>query len=131
MKTLVINAKANTIEMTKAFSQKAKVFNTDEYKALQEARRDYPSFKVVIAKRGTKKSTFKGLTYEFMEKYIKAHDDDRNTILKEFNTLRAKTEDAVEFGIDSLSYGEMKAWFFKKYPQIEEFQKKREAILAA
>ena len=39
---LTINAAANTIEMTKEFARKAKYFGTDEYKLLQDARKDYP-----------------------------------------------------------------------------------------
>ena len=41
---LTINTAANTIEMTKEFARKAKYFGTDEYKLLQDVRKDYPTF---------------------------------------------------------------------------------------
>ena len=40
MTNLTINNKARTIKMTKKFEKAASRFGSDEYKALQEARRD-------------------------------------------------------------------------------------------
>ena len=67
-----INEAKRELEITKAFANKANKYGTSEYDDLQKARRDYPKFKVVI--RHTKKNVdgFKGLTLEYMEKYIKA-----------------------------------------------------------
>lgn len=131
MKNISINTKNSTIELTtKKFAAAASKFGTDEYDMLQKARCDYPNFKVVVVARKTTKSAFKGLTYEYMEKYIASHDDENNTIMIEFNVLRAKTEEAEEAFAESVSYQEIKNWFFKMFPAIAEFHKKREAILA-
>ena len=127
-----INEKKGTIEMSKKFATAAMKFGSKEYKALQEARRDYPGFKtVVINKTSSKKSdNYKGLTYEYMEKYIKAHDDDDKSIMAEYEMLRGTSEEAKELMIDSASYAEIKAWFLGKYDAIAKFYEKREALLA-
>ena len=125
-----INRKSHTIEVTKSFDKAASRFNSDEYQALQQVRKDYPSFTVVVKTVRTKADHFKGLTYDFMEKYIASHDD-ADARMKEFNDLRAKSDEAMAIGADACSYGEIKAWFFKTYPEIEAFQRRREQALAA
>ena len=119
-----------TIEVSKSFDKAASRFGTREYEAMQQVRKDYPSFTVVVKTVRTKADHFKGLTYDFMEKYITSHDD-ADKRLAEFNDLRGKSDEAQLFGAEALSYGEIKAWFFKNYPEIEAFQKRREAALAA
>lgn len=130
---MTINMKKNAIEMTKKFAKAAAKFGTPEYKQLQEARRDYPTFsvKTVSQKPATKKNTFKGLTYEYMEMYIEKHDDANKSIMAEYLMLRGKTDEAEEALAESFTYLEMKDWFLKKFPAIAEFHKKREALLAA
>ena len=133
MTNITINDKKMTIEMTKAVANRAKKFNTVEYKDLQMVRKDYPNYTVVI-KTSTKKNNknqFKGLTYNYMEKYIEAHDDDEQSIMNEYLDMRALREDAKEAMADALSYGEIKAWFLDKYPQIKEFHTRRENLMVA
>lgn len=131
MKTPVLNHKERTIEMGKRYALNASKFGTIEYNELQQVRRDYPEYKVVTkSTRKSEKCAYSGLTYKFMEKYIKAHDDEEGTILAEYNDLRAKSDEAIELGAESASYMEIKDWFLKKFPAIADFHKKREAILA-
>ena len=127
---LRINRTNRTIEVTKAFDKAASRFGTREYEALQQVRKDYPDFAIVVKTVRTKADHFKGLTYDFMEKYIASHDD-AEARMAEFNDLRATSDEAQAFGAEALSYGEIKAWFFKNYPEIEAFQKRREDALAA
>ena len=56
-----INFHSQVIEMTAKFAKAAAKFGSDEYKQLQEARRDYPNFKVatVTRKATTQKDTYK------------------------------------------------------------------------
>ena len=99
MKNLTINRNARTIEVSKKFDILSSRFGSEEYKMLQEARRDYPGYKVVVATPKTSKSSkpsFKGLTYEYMEKYISKHDGENNSIMKEYMTLRGMTDEAEE-----------------------------------
>lgn len=122
MTNLTINNKARTIEMTKKFEKAASRFGSDEYKTLQEARRDYPTYKVIVKTSTAKsKESFKGLTYEYMKKYIAAHDNEGKTIMAEFEMLRGTSAEAKEMNAAARPYGEMKKWFFDKYPAFKKF----------
>ena len=72
---------------------------------LQEARRDYPGYKVTVGKTKNKeqKNAFAGLDYDYMEKYIKTHDDDKQSIMNEYLMLRGKSDDALEIQAGSAS----------------------------
>lgn len=133
-KNITINTKNSTIELnSKKFAIASSRYGTEEYKELQNARHDYPGFKVVVVTRKTTKSStpsYKGLTYSYMENYISKHDNDENTIMEEYMILRGMTDEAEEACAETLSYQEMKEWFLDKFPAIAEFHKKREAILA-
>ena len=130
---MFINEKKMAIEMTKKFAAAARKFGTQEYRNLQEARRDYPNFKVVtITRKATSnQDTYKGLTYDFMESYIQKHDDAEQSIMSEYLTLRGKSESAKENLVRTYSYKEMKAWFLNTFPAIDEFRKQCDARIAA
>ncbi len=130
---MTINMKKNAIEMTKKFAKAAAKFGSPEYKQLQEARRDNPTFAVVTVNRkpAAKKNAYKGLTYEYMEMYIQKHDDDDKTIMAEYLMLRGKTEEAEEALAESFTYLEMKDWFLKKFPAIASFHEARAKLMAA
>lgn len=121
------------IEMTKKFAAAARKFGTKQYRDLQEARRDYPNFKVVTVTRKATgcQDTYKGLTYKFMEDYIQKHDDAEHSIMDEYLTLRGLTEVAKENLLEPYSYYEMKTWFLKTFPAIAEFHKQCDARVAA
>ena len=125
--------KKNAIEMTKKFAKAAAKFGSPEYKQLQEARREYPTFsvKTVSQKPATKKNTFKGLTYEYMEMYIQKHDDAEKSIMAEYLMLRGMTDEAEEALAESFTYLEMKDWFLKKFPAIASFHEARAKLMAA
>lgn len=129
---MFINNKKMAIEMTKKFAAAARKFGTQEYKDLQEVRKDYPTYKVVIVTRKTtvKKDNFKGLTYEYMEKYISSHDED-GKIMAEYQDLRGLSERAKEALVEPCSYLGMRAWFLNTYPAIAKFHEDREKLLAA
>ena len=133
MTTIQINHKKNTIEMTKKFYNESCKFGTEEYKMLQEARRDYPGYTPVVAKN--KKSgndtldAFKGLDFEYMELYIMKHDDDAQSILAEFKMMRAEDDASKAVGAKSESYLTILEWFLDKYPAVREFHEKRGKIV--
>lgn len=124
-----INYKNGTIELTKAENKEAEVFGSQMYKDLREVRLDNPTFrvKVVSSKNG---EHHKGLTADAMKKFIMKHDDEEHTILKEFYELRGLTPEGKkdDFGC-AVSYGELKQWFFVKYPQYETASKSVEEIM--
>lgn len=128
---ITVSARTHSLVLTKAFAAKAAIFGSDEYKMLQEARRDYPGYKVTVGKSKTKeqKNAFAGLDYNYMEKYIAAHDDEDKSIMNEYLDLRGLSEEAKSIQAGSASFLEIRAWFLKKFPAIEEFYTKRAALL--
>ena len=128
---LMISTRSHSLVLTKTFAAKAAIFGSDEYKMLQEARRDYPDYKVTVGKTKNKeqKNVFTGLDYDYMEKYIKAHDDDKQSIMNEYLMLRGKSDDALEIQAGSASFLEIRSWFLKTFSAIEAFYTKRAALL--
>ena len=129
MTNITISTRTHSLVLTKSFAAKAAVFGTDEYKMLQEARRDYPGYKVTVGKTKEAKNIYAGLDYAYMEKYIKTHDDDKQSIMNEYLMLRGKSDDALEIQAGSASFLEIRAWFLKTFPAIEAFYTKRAALL--
>lgn len=131
MTAITINAKNRTIELTKTFATAASKFGTDEYAELQIVRRDYPNYKVVtIARKAPKsdKPTFKGLTYEYMVKYIKSHDNAEEN-MAEYMELRGISKEGEEALADSFNYQEMKDWFLDKFPAFSEYHEMRARMI--
>lgn len=126
MKANLIN---RTIEMTKNEAKTAGRITSDTYKELRQYQEAYPNFTIAIVATPKRKSQYKGLDYNFMEKYIeKCNKEDKEIIMNDFNTLRGKDENT-----ESASYLDVRDWFLKKFPEIkaekEEQRKKIETIL--
>ena len=85
-----VNMFERKIVLTKKEMTAASRYGSDAYKELQDARHDYPGYEVVILTRTVKKEreTYKGLTYAYMEKYIKIHDGEESEIWKEYMIRR-------------------------------------------
>ena len=125
MKANLIN---KTIEMTKTEANKAGKINTAEYNELMELMKNFPNFRIDIVKASAKKADrFKGMTYEYMEKYIKSHDESKLEILYELRGLDSNGK-AVEMAATA-TYGEIKMWFLTQFPEIEDFGKNIDSIL--
>jgi hypothetical protein len=118
-----INHKTCTIELTKTEMKAAETFGSEMYKDLREARQDNPNYRVKVVTPSKKVDHHKGLTADRMKKYILKHDDENQTILKQFYQLRGLTPEGKEdeFGC-AVSYGELKQWFFVQYPQFEKME---------
>ena len=120
------------IEMSKTEAKAAGKLNSEKFNELHTLRTMYPAFEIEIKASSAKKKTdYKGLTYDYMMKYIEAHDDEEKSIMAEFEMLRATSDEAKEALAESASYKEIKEWFLKKFPAIAKFHEKREAALAA
>ena len=133
MTTITVSARTHSLVLTKSFAAKAARFGSDEYDALMLAREQNPGYATKVITRKTTKSdkpSYKGLTYEYMEKYILAHDDEDQTTMNEYMALRGMTDEAEDALADSFTYQEMKEWFLDKFPAIANFHQKREALLA-
>ena len=129
MSNITINTKARTIEINKTFAAASSKFGSDEYLELQDARRDYPNFRVVTIAQKAAKTEFKGLTYDYMKSYIKAHDDEANSKMATFLMLRGLDEEGLAAGAASADYSDIKDWFLGEFPAIKGFHDKRADIL--
>lgn len=117
MTNVKINFTNSTIEISSKYANAASKINSREFKELMNLKKDFPTFTVSVVKSSVRKSnSFKGLTMEYMEEYIKSHDDE-GTILDEFNTLCGKNDDKISA---TASYGEIKMWFLNTYPEFEQ-----------
>ena len=92
MADIKLNHEKLIIEVTKKFMNKANIYNSKENRELLAAQRDYPGFKVVVNKGKSGKEYYDGLDYDYMEKYIKDHDDEKKSIMEEYLTLRGKSD---------------------------------------
>ena len=130
---MTINYITMTIEMTKAESKAASKIGTEEFKNMLTLMQQFPNYKIQVATRAaTKKACdYKGLTFDYMEKYIAAHDDEKKSIMAEYQALRGVTAEAKDALAESCSYKEIKEWFLNKFPAIKQFHEKRSKMLTA
>ena len=133
MRDIKVDFINNEIIMTRKFAAQASDPRSAEYALLQATRQAYPNFAVRkhTIKKNSNKECYKGLTYDYMEKYIKAHDDESKSIMNEYKMLRGITDEAKDALADSCSYQEIKAWFLAKFPAIAKFHEMRQNLLAA
>ena len=102
--------------MDRTFAKNATVVGSPEYTMLQAARRDYPTFTVMQRQiqRNSNKECYRGLTYSYMENYIRLHPNAEQRY-KEYAELR------LQALCHSIRYPTIKKWFLEKYPQINDF----------
>ena len=123
------NHENKTIEMTKAEAKAAGKITSEKFKELMALKAMLPNYEVaIVAAPKRKKSTFSGRTYEYMEAYIKKHDDEKKTIMVEFNKLRGivSDEDKEKYGemsnnLEKAAYATIKKWFLNTFTEIKEF----------
>lgn len=118
------NLMEKKIVMTKPEAAKAGKMGTDKYNELAALMERFPNFEIIVVKTNTKSADhLKGLTYEYMESYIKSHNE---ALLAEFYEFCGKDENGkkIERGI-RLSYGEVRMWFLEQFPEIENFDARK------
>ena len=124
MNSITINAKNRTIELSNTFSKSAFTFGTDEYNQLQEARRDYPSYRVVTLKqKSAGNAEFAKLSFNFMDKYIAKHDEN-GELMTVYRSLRGLDENGVAEDFQTI-----KDWFLNTFPEFEQARKERLELL--
>lgn len=118
------------IEMNKAEAKAAGTYGTVEFEELANLRKEFPNFRIVT-KASKSKDNMKGLDTPFMEKYIKEHDDEDHTMLKEFYSLRGLDENGKKKQFaQAVPYGTLKQWFLTYFPEVADMNKTIEDILA-
>ena len=119
--TLKVKYAEGIIEMNTTFANMMQNPLSDEYTLLQKTRMDLPTFAVRTRqiKSNPKKDTYKGLTYEYMKKYIKLHETK-----EEAEKVIAYLEDQILISkchSQRLRYPTIKKWFLAKYPEVAKF----------
>lgn len=128
---MFINEAKKVIEMTKSENRAAHTYGTPEYDNLQEVRKAYPGFRVVVKER-KQVDRLKGLDVPYMKKYIIEHDTKEHENWKLFCKLRGldEQEEKQELSV-AVPFGELRMWFLFTYPEVEELATSVEAILDA
>jgi len=114
--TLKVNHENRQIIMDRTFAKKSEVVGSEEYKLLQMARNDYPSYHVLrkTIKKNNNKQTYHGLTYQYMEEYILQHENAKQNF-HEYEELRLISK------CHSVRYPVIKKWFLNTYPEVAAF----------
>ena len=118
LKVDIANAR---LVMDRTFAKNCAIAGSAEYNLLQSARKDYPNFTVEqrTIKRNANKECYRGLTYEYMKKYIASHESEETT-----DAVLAELEEMILISkCHSMGYRypTIKAWFLAKYPEIATF----------
>lgn len=113
---LKVDSAHSRLIMDRTFAKKAETVGSDEYTMLQNARRDYPTYTVVRREinRNTGKESYRGLTYQYMEAYIDAHEN-AAVLRKEYDELKFLAE------CHSIRFPHIKAWFLRTFPEVKAF----------
>jgi len=120
-KNIKINLETKEIIVAKGFYKKASVYGSPEYYVLQNCRKDYPDFTSTVRsiKKAEGKETYKGLSYEYMENYIKSHANaDKN--MAEYKELILLSK------CHKIRYAVIKNWFLDAYPEVKQYGVKTE-----
>ena len=118
---LLVDSENRRLIMDKTFARNAQIVGSVEYDMLQRARSDYATYSVVTRqiKRNPNKESYRGLTYQYMEDYIAAHED--------YETAKAVLDELEEMRIISqchskaFRYPTIKTWFLERYPEVRNF----------
>ena len=106
-----------TIVMDRTFAKFATNTASEEYAHLQQVRRDYPTYTVVQRhiKKNAAKECYRGLTYTYMDAYIKSHGsaDDLHTYNEMMLISKCHST--------AFRYPTIKKWFLDKFPEVKAF----------
>ena len=109
------------IEMNTTFAKMMQNPLSDEYALLQKTRMENPTFTVRRRqiKKNPNKDTYKGLTYPYMEHYIRTHEEGENVqkVLDQFEELKLISQCHGK----RYRYSTIKKWFLAKYPEVAKF----------
>lgn len=106
-----------TIVMDRTFAKFATNTASEEYAHLQQVRRDYPTYTVVQRhiKKNAAKECYRGLTYTYMDAYIKSHGSADD--LRTYNEMMLISK----CHSTAFRYPTIKAWFLERFPEVKAF----------
>lgn len=113
-RNLMIDHETSTIIMGGDFARRAANTESEEYKHLMSVKSIYSDYKIKrrTIKKKTNKESYKGLTYEFMERHILLYDP---ASIVEYKQMRYISE------CHSIRYPTIKKWFLEKYPDVKNY----------
>jgi len=119
---LKINHEEKIIVMDRTFAKFAENTRSEEYAHLQQVRKDYPAYTVILRKIKTNpnKERYAGLTYDYMKRYIVRNVKDIN---KRYGIL-LELDDMIfisECHSKGKRYPTIKKWFLNTFPEVKEF----------
>ena len=126
------------IEMTKSEAKEAGKLNSEKFHELHQFMAAYPGYEIQIKAPSKRKVELRGLDYKYMRAYIlKCNKENKEDIMDKFNNLIAQEKKDGKEGseyLEAAGYLEVRAWFLKQFPEIEQrrddHKKKVQAILA-
>lgn len=121
--SLRISHTEGMIIMDRTFAKNSENTMSSEYAHLQQVRRDYPNYKVVLRtiRKNNTKNSYCGLTYERMYEYISVK---RSLSPREKEELSDKLSEMIQISkCQSLKYRYpvIKKWFLETFPEIKQF----------
>ena len=108
---ITVNHDDNTLTVSKAFYKRASVFGSREYYELRKAKAENEGYSITF--KTYDKTTYHGLSFKTMAKYIKTQPDSENRLM-EFEVVKHVTE------IKGSKYPLTKKWFLMTYPEDKE-----------
>lgn len=115
---IVLDFEKKTITVTKEFYKKAREYESPEYNSMMRVCREYADYALIVysIKKKEDKESYRGLTYQYMEEYIRAHNN-ADTNMAIFNELKFQAK------CHSIRFPVIKKWFLDTYPELVEFSK--------
>ena len=103
-----VNFVGKCIEVSNAEMKRAQNYGSREYEMLMHVTKELPEFQIVVQQPIRKAcNAHAGLTYEYMENFIKAIAPERIPELQAIRNFQR-------------SYPVIKRWFLKEFPEVNE-----------
>ena len=117
-----------TAIVTKSFLKEAEVIGSDAFMTLVKLRNEHPGLKVKVREiaKNEDKISYEGLTYEYMEDFIKAQEgDNAGKALEEFEKTKELSKSY------RAPYLFVRKWFLNKYWEVLPYKdmKKKDDVL--
>ena len=121
MKPIRIDFEKNEVIMTRKFAEAASNPYSKEYKMLQDVLNTYEGIHVRrhTIRKNPNKECYRGLTYDYMRRYIKTHEPKANV-----ESALAELEDMIFISkchSNGFRYPTIKKWFLEKYQDVSLF----------
>lgn len=117
--SISINDRKRALEITKDFQKKANIYGSEEYKALKEAKADFPTYRVSVkTSKKTLEETIKMKDILFYVENRSGKDSAEMKTLLELRGTSVQDANSIFEVEDAASFATIKKWFFITYPEI-------------